>query len=182
MLIELTCSCGKRLQVSAEFAGRQGQCPACGERLEIPKRDTTVTGVVASSGEVAQAVFGAPGLAEPKGRGAPQDAVTPLAGSAADLHAMEGGGPGIKDKEKLTGVGCILTLLSVVVIFAVALPIVRWRDPATGQPLPREVAIVTPLLIGAAVHGIGSLFLKLIGVRVWSKRESEAEGRDSQAI
>jgi len=79
------------------------------------------------------------------------------------------------DKAKPTCVGCVLMLLSVAVIFGVALPIVRWRDPATGQPLPRYVAIVTPLLIGAAVHGIGSLFLKLIGVRVWSKRESEAE-------
>ena len=182
MLIELTCSCGMRLQVSAEFAGRQGQCPACGERLEIPKRDTTVTGVVASSAEVAQAVFGAPGLAEPKGRGAPEDAVTPLAGSAADLHAREGGGPAIEDKAKLTGVGCVLTLLSFAVILGAALPIAHWRHPATGQPLPRVVAILAPVLIGAAVHGIGSLFLKLIGIQVWSKRESEAEGRDSQAI
>jgi hypothetical protein len=128
MLIELTCSCGKRLQVSAESAGAQGQCPACGERLQIPKRDINVNG-----------------------------------------------GPAIEDKENLTGVGCVLTLLSVVVIFAVALPIVRWRDPLTGNPFPKEVAIATPVLIGAAVYGIGSLFLKLIGVRVWSKRESDTE-------
>jgi hypothetical protein len=174
MLIEMTCSCGKRLQVSDEFAGRQGQCPACGGRLQIPNRDATLTGVVASSDEGAQAVFGAPGLAEPKGPGAPEDAVTPPARSAADLRAMEGG-PADDVKAKLTGVGCVLTLLSVAVIFGVALPIVRWRDPATGQPLPRHIAVLAPVLIGAAVHGIGSLFLRLIGLRVWSKRASEAK-------
>jgi len=116
------------MQVSAEFAGAQGPCPTCGQRLPIPKRDTNLTG-----------------------------------------------GPAIEDKENLTGVGCVLTLLSFVVILAVALPIVRWRDPLTGNPLPKEVAIATPVLIGAAVYGIGSLFLKLICVRVWSKRESDAE-------
>jgi hypothetical protein len=175
MLIELTCTCGKRLQVSDEFAGRPGQCPACGGRLQIPKCDATVTGVVASPDEPAQAVFGAPGLAGPKGPGSPEDAVTSPLGPAADVHATEGGGPAVEDKAKLTGVGCVLTLLSVAVIFGVALPIVRWRHPATGQPLPQEVAILAPVLIGAAVHGIGSLFLRLIGVRVWSKRESETE-------
>src|SRR5262249_42783992 len=36
MAIDLTCSCGKRLQVSDEYAGRQGQCPACGRVLDIP--------------------------------------------------------------------------------------------------------------------------------------------------
>jgi hypothetical protein len=91
------------------------------------------------------------------------------------LHDPGRGGPAGGDKEKLTGVGCVLTLLSVAVIFGVALPIVRWRDPATGQPLPREIAILAPVLIGAAVHGTGSLFLRLIGLRVWAKRESDVE-------
>jgi hypothetical protein len=90
------------------------------------------------------------------------------------LHDAERG-PAVDDKAKLTGVGCFLTLLSVVVMFGVALPIVRWRDPATGQPPPRLIAIVAPVLIGAAVHGIGSLFLKLIGLRVWAKQESDVE-------
>src|SRR5262249_51646082 len=62
MPIELTCSCGKRLQVSGEFAGRQGQCPACGGLLQIPERDATVTGVAPSSDEAAQTVFAALGL------------------------------------------------------------------------------------------------------------------------
>jgi hypothetical protein len=175
MLIELTCSCGKRLQVSDEFAGRQGQCPACGGQLQIPKPDASGTSGAPTSGEVAQAVFAAPGLAGPKGPGAPQDGLTPPAGSAADLHDRERGDPAEDDKAKLTGVGCVLTLLSVAVIFGVALPIVRWRDPATGQPLPREIAILAPILIGAVFHGIGLLFLRLIGLRVWAKQESDVE-------
>ena len=36
MPIDLTCSCGKRLRVGEEYAGRQGQCPSCGGLLEIP--------------------------------------------------------------------------------------------------------------------------------------------------
>jgi hypothetical protein len=176
MLIELTCSCGKRFQVSDAFAGTQGQCPACGGRLQIPTRDAAVAGVVTPSDDAAQAAFAAPGLAGPQGPGAPEDAVTPAAGSATDLHHLERGGSADDDKEKLTGVGCVLTLLSVAVIFGVALPIVRWRDPATGQSLPRLIAILAPVLIGAAVHGIGSLVLRLLGLRVLAKRESDVEG------
>ena len=156
MRIELTCSCGKRLQVSDDFAGKQGQCPACGGRLQIPKRDATVTSVASSSDEAAQAVSAAPRLAAPKGPSAPEDAVTPRGGSATDLHDMERGGPAEDDKGKLTAAGCVLTLLSTAVIFAVALPIVQWRNPETGQPLPRMVAILAPILIGAVFHGIGT--------------------------
>ena len=79
------------------------------------------------------------------------------------------------DKAKLTCAGCVLTLLTVAVIFGVALPIAHWRDPATGQPLPRQIALLAPILIGAAVHGIGSLFLRLIGLRVWARQESDVE-------
>ena len=99
----------------------------------------------------------------------------PPVGSAADLHDLERGRSAVEDKAKLTGVGCVLTLLSFAVILGAALPIAHWRHPATGQPLPRVVAILAPVLIGAVVYGIGTLFLRLIGVRVWSKRESEAE-------
>ena len=77
------------------------------------------------------------------------------------------------DKAKPTGVGCILTLLTVAVIFAVAIPIVRWRDPATGQALPRFVAIFSPFLLGAAVHGIASVLLRCIGLQVWVRQEKE---------
>jgi len=55
----------------------------------------------------------------------------------------------------------------------VALPIVRWRDPATGQPLPRDEAILAPFLIGAAFHGIGTVLLRLVGLRIWSKSETD---------
>src|SRR5262245_49323909 len=128
MLIELTCSCGKRLQASDEFAGRQGQCPACGRPLQIPARSATVTGMAPSSDEAAQAVFDPPTLAWPKGPGGKEDTETPPAESAADLHDRERGGLKEDDNAKLTVVGCVLVLLTVAVIFGVALPIVRWRD------------------------------------------------------
>jgi hypothetical protein len=176
MLIELTCSCGKRLQVSVDFAGRQGQCPACGGRVQSPKCDGTVTSVASSSDEAAQAVSAAPRLAGPKGPSAPKDAVTPRGGSAADLHNTERGGPVEDDKGKLTAVGCVLTLLTTAVIFGVALSIVQWRNPETGQPLPRMVAILAPILIGAVFHGIGTGFLRLLGLRTWSKSERDASG------
>ena len=82
------------------------------------------------------------------------------------------------DKAKLTSVGCVLTLLIVAVIFGVALPIVQWRDPVTRQPLPRDIAISSPFLIGATFYGIASLFLRLIGLRVWSKREKDVEKQE----
>jgi hypothetical protein len=78
---------------------------------------------------------------------------------------------------KLTAVGCVLTSLSIAVICAVALPIVSWRDPETGQRLPRVVAICGPILIGAAFHGLASLILKLIGVPIWAKREQDESNR-----
>ncbi len=74
--------------------------------------------------------------------------------------------------EKITNAGCILTLLSLFVIFCSALPILRWRDPA-GQHLPREVAIITPLLLGAGFQWIGSAILRLFGLRVLTRAGKE---------
>jgi hypothetical protein len=175
MLIEMTCACGKRLQVSDEFAGRRGQCPACGQLLDIPTRDGAMTGVAVYSDEAAQGVSVAPGLDGPKRPGAPEDPVKQPVGSAADLQDLERVSSADADKGKLTRAGCFLTFLSVAVIFGVAIAIVGWRDPATGQPLPLAIAIVAPISIGAAVHGIASLFLRLIGLRVWARRESDVE-------
>jgi hypothetical protein len=36
MAILLTCPCGRKLKVKDEFAGQEGQCPACGQTLMIP--------------------------------------------------------------------------------------------------------------------------------------------------
>jgi hypothetical protein len=78
-----------------------------------------------------------------------------------------------RDNARLTSAGCIVTLLSTAVIFGVALPVVRWRDPVTGQPLPRFVAILCPLLIGAAFNGIVTVILRLIGLPVFSMPEKD---------
>jgi hypothetical protein len=75
--------------------------------------------------------------------------------------------PADEDKANLTGPGCVLTLLAVAVIFAVAIPAVQWRDRETGRPLPRVAAIFGPVLIGGLFHGLGSLLLRLLGIPVW---------------
>jgi hypothetical protein len=36
MAIHIKCACGKSLQVAEEFAGKEGQCPHCGNALHIP--------------------------------------------------------------------------------------------------------------------------------------------------
>jgi hypothetical protein len=84
------------------------------------------------------------------------------------------------DNAKPTAVGCVVTLLTFAIIFGVALPIVRWRDPLTGQALPREIAIFSPLLIGGAFFGIASWFLRLIGLPVWSKQEKDESNRPQE--
>lgn len=81
-------------------------------------------------------------------------------------------------KGKLTSVGCVVTLITVAIIFVVAVPLVRWRDPETGQPVPRMVAVFTPFLVGGAFHGIVSAVLRLIGLPVWIPPESERTDSD----
>jgi hypothetical protein len=74
---------------------------------------------------------------------------------------------------QLTATGCIVTMLTVAVILGVAIPIVRWRDPDTGQPLRRSIAIFAPFLIGAAFHGIATVVLRLVGLRMWKTTEKD---------
>jgi hypothetical protein len=78
-----------------------------------------------------------------------------------------------EEKGKLTPVGCGLVLLTVAIIFGLAVPIVQWRNPATGRPLPRSVAIFSPVLIGAAFHAICSGLLRLVGIRTWIGAEKD---------
>jgi hypothetical protein len=79
--------------------------------------------------------------------------------------------PGDDDSAKLTGAGCVLTLLSVAVTFGVAIPILRLPGALTGKPLP--IAVFAPVLVGAVFHGVGTLLLRLVGLRVWSKSETD---------
>ena len=41
MAIVVQCPCGRKLQIRDEFAGQEGQCPACGRTLSIPRDDET---------------------------------------------------------------------------------------------------------------------------------------------
>jgi hypothetical protein len=81
------------------------------------------------------------------------------------------------DDEELTVAGCVLTTLSVIVIFGSVMPVVSWRDSA-GQPLPRVLAIAIPLLIGAAFNAIGIAILRVFGLRVLSKPRKKTSERD----
>jgi len=145
MPIELTCSCGKRLRVADEFAGKPGQCPACGGMLRIPDRDATLT---ASSHESAPAPVADPGLAELFGPGWLENAVTPPAESAADLHDRERVGFKEDDNAKLTGVGCVLTLLTVAVIFSCGdtpRAMARPGDRTTAAAIHRDLCSLSGL-------------------------------------
>jgi hypothetical protein len=82
-----------------------------------------------------------------------------------------------KEKGQVTLSGCLLMVLSVAVIGGVALVLVRWRDPETGQPLPRMVAIFTPVIAGALVHAAGAAILKFIGLPIMVKPETDDAGR-----
>jgi len=73
-------------------------------------------------------------------------------------------------KAQPTRVGCVLTLLSLVVTFSAAILIVRQRD------LPRELAIYGPLLIGGTFHGVCTVLLQLAGIEVWSRPEKDGTG------
>jgi hypothetical protein len=148
MPIEPTCTCGQRLQMPDELAGQQGHCPACGASVQIPQR---AAGKTPSDEEAVKTLLADLGLPEPQARSVPT----------------------APDNRKLTRTGCVVTLLSVAAIVAVALPIVRWRDPATGEPLPRMVAVLTPVLIGAVFHGICSVLLRLVGLRTWAKSHAD---------
>jgi hypothetical protein len=85
---------------------------------------------------------------------------------------MAGSKSGRDDKENLTSAGCVLTTLSFAVMMGVAVQMVMWRDSA-GRPLPRLVAIMSPLLIGALFHGIGSGMLWLAGLPVLSRPKKD---------
>ena len=89
MPIDLTCSCGKQLRVASEFAGRQGQCPICGQLLVIPDRDTDAGSTNPSPLEVAQAVTANPDLAGTSEPGAPKFALTPLPSESAGRLSEE---------------------------------------------------------------------------------------------
>jgi hypothetical protein len=81
---------------------------------------------------------------------------------------------GRPDDERITAAGCVLTTLSLVVIFGSAIPIVHWRD-SVGRALPRYVALASPLLVGAVFHGIGTAVLRLFGLRVLEKPDKEKQ-------
>src|SRR5262249_4766035 len=101
----------------------------CAGLLRIPACEA---GATLTAPEAAPAVAADPGREALLGPGWLEHAVTPAAAPEPDAHEKKIGGSKEGDNTKLTAVGCVVTLLSVAITFAVAIPVVRWRDPATG--------------------------------------------------
>jgi hypothetical protein len=80
-------------------------------------------------------------------------------------------------KSQPTLAGCLLLALSVAVIVGLAVPLVRWRSPDSGRPLPRMVAILAPLLAGALCYGIGAAMLRILGLPVWARSRKDSSDR-----
>ena len=62
------------------------------------------------------------------------------------------------------------------------MPIVTWRDPDSGRPLTRSVAIALPLVAGALCFGMGSTILKVLGLAVWAKLKKGSSDRAEQMM
>jgi hypothetical protein len=78
------------------------------------------------------------------------------------------------DNNQITFAGCLLVLLSLAVIVAVALTVVQWRDPNSGEPLPRDALILTPVVAGALFCALVGGLLRMLGVRVLAKPKKES--------
>ena len=75
--------------------------------------------------------------------------------------------------------GCLLMLLSLAVIVAVALTLVRWRDPNSGATLPAEALIQIPVVAGAWFWAIVGGLLRMLGVSVLEKPMKESCDRSN---
>jgi hypothetical protein len=78
------------------------------------------------------------------------------------------------DNNQLTFAGCLLMLLSLAVIVAVALTLVRWRGPNSGETLPRDALIQIPVVAGALFYAIVGGLPSMLGVRVLAKPMKES--------
>lgn len=83
-------------------------------------------------------------------------------------------------KKKPSPAGCILAILTLAVIIGVSYPVVRWRSPETGEPLPRMVAVFTPFLVGGVFHGIGGYLLRLLGLSAWKDIEEDDRAKEER--
>jgi hypothetical protein len=78
------------------------------------------------------------------------------------------------DNNQPTFAGCLLMLLSLAVIVAVALTLVRWQNPNSGETLPRDALLQIPGVAGAMFYAIGGGLLWMLGVRVLAKPMKES--------
>jgi hypothetical protein len=93
-----------------------------------------------------------------------------------DLGAVAGPSEG-DDNSQPTFAGCLLMLLGLAVIVAVALTLEWWRDPISGKTPPRALLILIPVVAGALFYTIVGGLLRMLGVRALAKPINRLEGR-----
>lgn len=75
----------------------------------------------------------------------------------------------VDELSRPTLAGFVLTLISVAVVFIVAYPVLRLRNPETGRPPPRIVVILIPVVAGALFQLVGTGLLRLVGLKTFTK-------------
>ena len=90
MAIVLHCPCGRKLQIKDEYAGQEGQCPACGRTLSIPRDEDDAPLPTARPVAVARAVDPAPPPPRPPSRLRADEEEPP----ASDLRDLPNHGDG----------------------------------------------------------------------------------------
>jgi len=86
MVIVLTCSCGKHLQIGGDYAGQRGLCPACAAYVSIPA-EAAASATLLEEGEIAlPLLLAAPESASPA---EPQPAGQPPVEVIEDLKEPE---------------------------------------------------------------------------------------------
>jgi len=166
MTIPVVCpSCGRKLKAPDDVMGRSVKCPNC--------LTSFIFGSITAEPPPVATVY-VP-LQEPR----PAVVLEPT--PADDLKTY----PFRKEDSPVTIAGCLLMVVSLVVIGWVAIAVVTWRDPKSGKPmLPMTVMIFVPLLAGALFYAAVAGILKILGIPVTGqpKKKSSDSQRDANML
>jgi hypothetical protein len=91
--IVLSCECGRKLQISDEFAGQEGQCPSCGRTMIIPGGDGSEMNGAADNG------FAVVNAVQPEAVVADKSPEPPTVVPSEEKLTNHGGGPLSRDSD-----------------------------------------------------------------------------------